>query len=58
MNPNMLNYQAFVLATVETRCYLDLAISSSRLVAKGQKHIQVFNLENGDDSLMDVFNNN
>jgi len=30
---------------IETKGYLDLAISSSRLVAKGQKYLHVFNID-------------
>lgn len=46
---------AVVLASLETRCYLDLAIASSRLVAKGQRHFLVFNLGGSDDPLREAF---
>ena len=38
-------YHAVVITMIETKGYLDLAISSSRLVAKGQKYLHVFNID-------------
>ena len=42
-----------MLTKIETKCYLELAISQTRIVAKGQQHIQVFNLIHGEDKIQE-----
>eukprot|EP00347_Sterkiella_histriomuscorum_P016334 403353588 len=56
-NKQVLPYKAVELTRTETRCCLELVISQNRLVAKGQLHLHIFNIANGDgeDCLLSAF---
>eukprot|EP00347_Sterkiella_histriomuscorum_P006141 403353910 len=56
-NKQSLPYKAVELTRTETRCCLELVISQNRLVAKGQLHLHIFNIANGDgeDCLLSAF---
>ena len=45
------------MTRTETRCCLEIVISQNRLVAKGQLHLHIFNITNGDgeDCLLNAF---